>query len=206
MVVDNHDPKRPGGIKVRLAMLAADAEGGEVWARLAVPMAGANRGTFFLPEVDDEVLVAFEAGDVRRPYIVGALWNGQDTPPIVSSEDNNTRAIVSRSGIRIILDDDAAGARLILETPGGRTVVLDDAEQQLDISDNLGNEIRLDTDGITIKSSANVTVQASTVKIETSALEVNTAIASFSGTVKCDTMIANSVVATSYTPGAGNIW
>ena len=206
LVINNHDLKRPGSIKVRLPMLAADEGGGEVWARLAVPMAGAGRGTFFLPEVDDEVLVAFEGGNVQRPYIVGALWNGQDTPPVASSEANNIKAVVSRSGIRITLDDSAGAVKLRLETPGGRVVVLDDGAQQIDLSDTMGNEVRLDAHGITVTCAAKVKLNASTVEIDAAMLTVNSPMAHFRGVVQCDTLIANSVVGSSYTPGPGNVW
>ena len=73
------DPDGLGRVKVRFPWLASDAE--SAWARIATLMAGNKRGSFFLPEVEDEVLVAFEHGDLRYPYILGALWNGKDKPP-----------------------------------------------------------------------------------------------------------------------------
>src|SRR2546425_1196520 len=79
IVTDLNDPGGQGRVKLRLPW-SPDPSGAtyEVWARMATLMAGANRGTWFIPDVKDEVLVAFEAGNPRRPYVVGALWNGKD--------------------------------------------------------------------------------------------------------------------------------
>src|SRR5690606_7267207 len=97
IVVDLVDPDQQGRVKVRLPW-APDDNGGlyEAWARLATLMAGNNRGVWFVPDLDDEVLVMFEGGDPRRPYVVGALWNGQDAPPerMDSAGDNNIKSIV----------------------------------------------------------------------------------------------------------------
>ena len=206
LVTANYDPKRPGSVRVRLPILAADSNGSEVWARLAVPMAGNGRGTLFVPDVEDEVLVAFEAGDVRRPYIVGALWNGKDTPPALADTHNNVKAVVSRSGIRIVLDDSAGAVRLRLETPGGQVIVLDDGSGKVEVSDSQGSSIRLDAQGVTVTSPGKVTVTASHVKVGAGMVEVDAGMAKFNGVVQCDTLITNAVVSSSYTPGAGNIW
>src|SRR5689334_20529628 len=80
-VTDIKDPDSQGRVKIALPWSPDDGSGYQVWARLAVLMAGNNRGTWFVPDTDDEVLVAFEGGDPRRPYVVGALWNGSDAPP-----------------------------------------------------------------------------------------------------------------------------
>ena len=82
LVVDIADPDGQGRVKVTLPW-SPDAGGSryEAWARLATLMAGNNRGSWFIPDVDDEVLVAFEGGDPRRPYVVGGLWNGRTGRP-----------------------------------------------------------------------------------------------------------------------------
>jgi uncharacterized protein involved in type VI secretion and phage assembly len=76
IVTNNQDPDRLGRVKVRFPWLSGGTE--SHWARVATPMAGNGRGLYFLPEVDDEVLVLFERGDVRFPFVIGALWNGKD--------------------------------------------------------------------------------------------------------------------------------
>ena len=93
-----------GRVEVRFPG-SSDAEIGHP-ARLATLMAGNGHGTFFLPQVNDEVLVAFECGDITRPYVLGALWNGKDKPPDTNANSqNNLRFIKSRSGHLVRLDD-----------------------------------------------------------------------------------------------------
>jgi uncharacterized protein involved in type VI secretion and phage assembly len=171
-------------------------------------MGGNNRGTFFIPDVDDEVLVAFEGGNPRRPYVVGALWNGQDAPPeqMDGAGKNDLKTILSRQGVRITLDDTDGAVKLRLETPGGQSIVLSDADNSIEADDSNGNSIRMDAGGITIIASVEVKVQASTVEIDASMVTVNSGFSQFSGVVQCSTLITDSVVSASYTPGAGNIW
>src|SRR4051794_32389997 len=99
VVSDLADPDRQGRGEGELPW-SPDPGGSsyDVWARLATTMAGNNRGTWFIPDVGDEVLVAFEGGQPRRPYVVGALWNGQDAPPeqMDGAGDNNLKTILSR--------------------------------------------------------------------------------------------------------------
>ncbi len=95
---------------------------------------------------------------------------------------------------------------LHVRTPGGLEVHLDDAAKRVTITDGQGSTIRLDTTGVVIEGAARVTINASQVKVSAGMVEVDAGMAKFSGVVQCDTVIANSVVAASYTPGAGNIW
>ena len=132
LVIDVVDDDQQGRVRVRVPGLPDPAGGAyEAWARLATMMAGANRGTWFIPDVDDEVLVAFEAGDPDRPYVIGAPWNGQDAPPesMDGAGNNHLKTIRSRQGILITLDDTDGAVKLRLETPGGHKVVLDDGQR-----------------------------------------------------------------------------
>src|SRR5215510_16339114 len=107
VVTNNQDPEGLGRVKVRFPWFSNEDESG--WARIAAPMAGKERGIYFLPEVDDEVLVAFEHGRVDHPYVLGCLWNGQDTAPENNNDgENNHRTIKSRSG-HVVRLNDAAG-------------------------------------------------------------------------------------------------
>lgn len=205
LVTGNPDQGSPGSIRIRLPMFDADT-GIEVLARVAVPMAGHERGTYFMPEVGDEVLVAFEGGDPRRAYVIGAMWSGEDAPPVTPDSENDIKAIVSRNGLRITLDDSQGASRLSLQTPDGRAVVLNDDGQTIEISDNAGNNVRIGNDGIRIASSAQVTVEAQALNITAAVANVSASMTTFSGAVKCDTLIANVVNGASYTPGEGNIW
>ena len=99
LVVDNKDPDGQGRVKVSLPW-SPDAKGAscEVWARLATMLAGNNRGSWFIPDVNDEVLLAFEAGDPRRAYVIGALWNGSDAPPASGDQGSFTLTRPCASG------------------------------------------------------------------------------------------------------------
>jgi uncharacterized protein involved in type VI secretion and phage assembly len=211
LVTDNVDPEQQARVKIKFPWLmdaGGDDEFYEAWARLATLMAGNERGTWFMPEVDDEVLVSFEAGDPRRPYVLGMLWNGQDAPPetMDGSGDNNVKTIRSRNGLRISLDDTAGQESLALETPSGQSLVLKDGPGAIEIIDSNGNSVKLETGGVTVDAAAKVTVNASMVEVSAGMLTVNAGLAKFSGVVQADTVITISVISASYTPGAGNIW
>lgn len=97
-------------------------------ARMMMPNAGNKRGVYWMPEVGDEVVVAFESGDSNAPIVLGALFNAQSPTPDQAkpSNDNNVRTIVSRSGHEITLDDSPAAGKVIVKTNGGRSLTLDD--------------------------------------------------------------------------------
>lgn len=208
LVTDNRDPDGQGRVKVKLPWSPDTGSAGyEAWARLATLMAGRNRGTWFIPDVDDEVLVVFEGGDPRRPYVVGALWNGKDTPPASMGGGNAVKMIRSRNGVEITLDDTDGQETLTLETPAGQKVTLKDGPGSVEVDDSNGNSIQMQSSGITINASAKVTVNAgATVEISAGMVTVNAGMSRFSGVVQADTVITNSIVSASYTPGAGNIW
>jgi len=210
LVSDIADPEGLGRVKVRLPW-SPDTKGSayEVWARLATMMAGADRGSWFIPDIDDEVLVSFEAGDPRRPYVVGALWNGRDNPPesMDAAGLNSIKSITTRNGVKVTFDDTDGQESLVLETPGGQTIVLQDGPGSIEVRDSNGNSVTMDTGGITVNATAKVTINAgATVEVTAGMLTVNAGMSRFSGVVQAPTLIANSVVSASYTPGAGNVW
>jgi uncharacterized protein involved in type VI secretion and phage assembly len=209
LVQDIKDPDNQGRVRVRLPWSPDSSGAGyEAWARLATMMAGADRGTWFIPDTGDEVLVTFEGGDPRRPYVIGALWNGQDAPPekMDGGGQNFKKVIVSRNDIRIILDDTDGQETVTIQTPGGQKVVLKDGPGSVEISDSSGNSLKMESSGITLNTPAKLTIQASTINVTASMVSVDAGMSKFSGVVKSDTVITNSVVSASYTPGAGNIW
>jgi len=209
LVSDLNDPDGQGRVKVTLPW-TPDSDSGqyEMWARMATLMAGPNRGTWFIPDTGDEVLVAFEAGMPDRPYVVGMLWNGSDSPPesMDSSGSNYIKSVRSRNGVKITLDDHDGQEKLVCETPGGQKVTLADGPGTITVEDSNGNSIKLEAAGVTVTTSAKLTVNASTVEVSASMVTVNAGMSRFSGVVQCDTLISNSVVSSSYTPGAGNMW
>jgi uncharacterized protein involved in type VI secretion and phage assembly len=209
IVTDIKDPMGLGRVRVRLPWLTDSGDSEYTWwARVATLMAGSNRGTWFIPDLDDEVLVAFEHGDPRFPYVLGGLWNGKDKPPLSMDGGGNNykKQICSRNGVKVTLDDTDGQETLTLETPGGQKLTLKDGPGSATLEDSNGNSIKLESAGITITASAKVTVNASTVSVSAGMVTVDAGMSKFSGVVQCDTLISNSVVSASYTPGAGNIW
>lgn len=209
LVSDITDPDGQGRVKVTLPW-SPDNGGSryEAWARLATLMGGKNRGSWFIPDVNDEVLIVFEGGDPRRPYVIGGLWNGSDAPPdSMDGAGNNYRKVLrSRNGVKVTLDDTDGQEKLILETPGGQTLTMKDGPGVVEVVDSNGNSIKMETSGITVTAAAKVTINASQVEVSAGMVTVNAGMSKFSGVVQCDTMISNCVVSASYTPGAGNIW
>lgn len=203
------DPDQQGRVRVRLPW-APDSSGAgyEAWARLATMMAGKKRGTWFIPDVGDEVLVSFEGGDPRRPYVIGALWNGKDTPPeqMDSSGQNNKKVIVSRNDIRISLDDTPGQEAVTIQTPGGQKVVLKDGPGSIEVTDSNGNRLKMESSGITLSTKADLTIQAKNLKVTAGNVTVNAPTSMFSGLVKSQAIVTNTVVSGIYSPGIGNIW
>jgi uncharacterized protein involved in type VI secretion and phage assembly len=177
IVTNNQDPNNMARVRVKLPWLSDDNE--SWWARMAVPMAGPSRGAYFLPEVDDEVLVAFEHGDVRSPYIVGALWNGKDAPPANNSDGkNNIRVIHSRSGHLVRLDDSDGDEKIeIIDKTGGNKLTIKSSDNSMslectgDMSLKCQGKMTIQaTAGIEMTCDANIKIQAqATMDIESTA-------------------------------------
>jgi uncharacterized protein involved in type VI secretion and phage assembly len=202
------DPDSRARVQVRiLSFDGADGHDGPVWARVACPFAGSDRGAFWLPDVGDEVFVVFVNGDPRMPVVVGGLWNGASSPPETISGGRNQKKVVrSKNGVKITLDDQDGQEQFIVETPASQKITLKDGPGTITIEDSNGNSIELETAGITVTASAKVTVNASSVEVSAGMVTVNAGLSKFSGVVQADTVITNSVISSSYTPGAGNIW
>ncbi|MCI0744217.1 MAG: phage baseplate assembly protein V [Verrucomicrobia subdivision 3 bacterium] len=210
-VVSVDDPL--GLARVQLRLLSFDGVGeqdGPLWARVAAPFAGADRGAFMLPDVGDEVVVNFLNGDPRLPVVVGGLWNGSAKPPetLGGAGDRIDRwTIVGKAGTRIAIVEEKSGqSQILFETPGGVTGELTDAGGGKIELKAAGTTITVDTGGVSIQTSAKIKAQASQVEISAGMVKVDAAMSQFSGVVKCDVLQATTVVATTYTPGAGNIW
>jgi uncharacterized protein involved in type VI secretion and phage assembly len=209
LVTDLKDPDGQGRVKITLPWSPDTGSARyEVWARLATFMAGNNRGGWFIPDINDEVLVAFEGGDPRRPYVIGALWNGRDKPPdsMDGAGKNNRKVLSSRNGVKITLDDQDGQEKFIVETPGMQKITLKDGPGSILIEDSNGNSIKLESAGVTVTASAKVTISATSVEVSAGMLTVNAGMSQFSGTIQCQTLMTSSVISASYTPGAGNIW
>jgi uncharacterized protein involved in type VI secretion and phage assembly len=167
VVTNNQDPDGLGRVKVRLPWLSDDDE--TYWARIAVPMAGNDRGFYHLPEVDDEVLLAFEQGSIDRPYVLGALWNGKDKPP-ESNDDgkNNKRTWKSRSGHIVRLDDTNGSEKIeIVDKSGKNSIVITTSDNKLTIQadsditiQSSSGKVKISGNGIELSSRAGVKIDA----------------------------------------------
>ena len=150
------EAKYEGSVKVKFPWLADDQD--SHWARLATPMAGATRGFQFLPEVNDEVLVAFEHGDINRPYVVGMLWNGVDKPPTPTSElvgsdgKVNKRVIKTRTGHTITFDDSTETPGItVIDSTGNNKIEINSKENIVTITSDGALEINAPKGDIAIK-------------------------------------------------------
>lgn len=172
IVTNNKDPEGMGRVKVKLPWRDDNDE--SHWARVATLMAGKDRGSFFLPEVEDEVLIAFDHGDVNHPYVLGSLWNGADKPPQTNSDGkNNIRKIKSRSGHEIVFDDnnEQKTEKLEMHTKAGHKILLDDSagKEKIEIKDKTGNNsILIDSvqNAINISSQMKLSIKATEITIE----------------------------------------
>ncbi len=174
-----------GKVKIKFPWLPEEPESD--WVRIATTMAGNDRGTFFMPEKDDEVLVAFEHGDTEYPVVVGFLWNGKDKPP---ENDKHIRRIKTTSGHTMEFDDNPGQEKIVIETQGKHTIEFDDKPgqekikvesqggQKIEIEDNpagkitiktqMGNEVKFDdvTGGsITVTALKDISLNAPTIAL-----------------------------------------
>jgi uncharacterized protein involved in type VI secretion and phage assembly len=201
VVTDLVDPERLGRIEVRFPWLGEDGDRDvRAWATLCTPYADDQQGLEILPEVDSQVVVAFEAGNLRRPYIVGAAWNGTARLPQDAERSNDLRLLRSRADSRLEFDDAAGGAKVRVTMASGHQVVLDDAAQEVTVRHAAGCTVKLTATAVEVNANVSLNITAPMVKVDA-------AMSTFSGIVKATTFIAETmVVSPAYTPGAGNIW
>lgn len=196
-VLDNDDPDRRGRIRVRL-----HASGLETWAVVMVASAGNGYGVSLLPRQQETVVVAFAAPE--WPIVLGALWTGAAPPPDAAQPVEQRYLLRTPGGLQVLLDD--ADPRVDIRTPAGHHLTLTDAGGGQATLEMSGEKLEMTPANITVTGSARVTVNASQVNVSAGMVQVDAGMSKFSGVVQCDTLIAQSVVSASYTPGAGNIW
>ncbi len=166
-VTDNQDPEGLARVRVRLPWQPEAQE--SYWARLAVPMAMANQGIYFLPEVGDEVLVGFELGDLTHPCIIGSLWNGQSRPPETNDDGNNDPRVIrtrADSELRFI---DGNPPSVELKLADNKHLLMDD--QGITLEDGSGNSVQIETNAgaIKIRSSGQLKLESPSVSIKAGA-------------------------------------
>lgn len=169
VTVLENDPEGEDRIKVRLPLISPAEEG--IWARIATLDAGKDRGTFFRPEVGDEVVVGFLNDDPRHPVVLGMCHSSAKPAPEPAEDVNNRKGYVSREKMRIVFDDEKKS--IVLDTPAGNTLSLSEDDKGIQIKDQNGNSVTLDDGGITIESAKDLALKAAKdIKIEGMNIEV----------------------------------
>lgn len=151
------DPDGEDRVQVRVPII--DPEDTGIWARVAALDAGENRGTFFRPEVGDEVIVGFINDDPRDAVILGMMHSSAKPTPITATEENNEKGIITRSEIKLLFDDDKKS--VIIETPNGNKVVISDDEGGITMTDENNNKVAMDSSAISLDSAGDITIKAS---------------------------------------------
>lgn len=202
IVTDLVDPDSLGRIELKFPWLGTDGNSDvRAWATLLSPYADNDQGFQVLPEVDSQVVVAFEAGNLRRPYIVGSCWNGVEALPEAAEEANNIRVLKTRSGSVLEFDDSQGAAKITLQMESGHKLVLDDSARTVTLSHSDGHVITF-TAGGAVEIQAN-----STIDLTAAALNVHAPVAVFDGIITCTTLVASTAVTSPmYSPGVGNLW
>jgi uncharacterized protein involved in type VI secretion and phage assembly len=168
VVVSNLDVMGLGRVQVRLPGYPVDPP----WARVAVPDAGSSRGTWFIPQVDDEVLVAFEHGDLMRPYVVGALWNGTDRPPAPQPTDPQYKRIIKTPQGHVIELDDMQQTITITSATSQKVEITPD---KIELSSGQGaSKLTLNSDGsVTLHATTSMTLEAQTMKLSATSIDID---------------------------------
>ncbi|WP_248926123.1 phage baseplate assembly protein V [Paenibacillus hamazuiensis] len=172
IVTNNQDPDGLGRVKLKLPLRETENE--TDWTRIATLMAGNDRGSYFVPEVGDEVLVAFHLGEIRQPYVIGTLWSPTQKAP-KGDDKNNLRKIRSRAGHELTFDDTDSAGKITITTTGGTKIVIDDKADSIELTDKNGknkieikggsaNEIALTSQSTTIKMTGQGEVTVSSPK------------------------------------------
>lgn len=196
-VTDNADPDNRGRVKIRLQSAPM-----EMWASVVAPSAGDGYGASFIPRQEEIVVVAFI--DQDTPLVLGSIWCGNGSRP--QDADPQEQHYVVRTPQETVLEFDDNDPKVELRTRSGYHIT---------ITESGGGEVKIERGSqsvtmtaadITVESAGPVNINASNVNVSASMVQVDAAMSRFSGVVQCDTIIATSVVGTTYTPGAGNIW
>lgn len=212
-VTSVQDPQNRNRVQVKIHNTnGATDQSAQVWARVAVPFAGARRGAFFMPDVKDEVLLVFLSGDPNFPVVIGSLWNGRDTAPETLGGDGSSIdrwTITGKAGTRIaIVEQPASAATIELSTPGGLTATMTDAGGgSITLSNRLNTAIVIDSTGISLSApTGKVQISAaSEVDVTAPMVNVSASMSQFAGIAQCLELQTPAVSSASYTPGAGNL-
>ena len=192
------DPEKQNRIQVKIPLMKNESEG--IWARLSSPYASKDFGSFFIPEVGDEVILGFFNADPSSPVILGSLYSSSRNPPKQIESENNIKTLVTRSKITVEFDEKKKA--FSLKTPDERSIVLSDEDKLISISDKNGNKIEFTDDGIAITSPKDISISSQGgIKIEAAN---DIAIASKSGNINAEGLNVELNAKTSLT-AKGNV-
>lgn len=202
------DPDGLARVEVRFPLHATDDDNAsQAWAPVATAFAGSEYGAFLLPGIGDVVVLSFVSGDMRQPIVMGSVWNGEErSNESVGGSNTDRWVLTGRAGTRIAIVEEEGGQPMVeIKTPGG---------PKMTISDEGGGKVTLKTGGTSLKmtpssmslKSASITLDGAEVTIKGGPLTVESPIADFSGVINGPVGVLSSIIATTYTPGAGNVW
>ena len=186
IVTDVFDPLMQGRIKIKLPWFIGDED--TAWARVVTPSAGGNRGIYFIPKVDDEVLVAFEQGDIEHPYIIGSLWNLQDMPP---EESPLLGKSLIKTKVGHVLEFDDLKQSITITTSTKQKLMMDPSRIELTTTEGTAS-ITLDTAGnVSIEGTLSIKLKAPTITIEGGVVDIKSnASTSINGGPACNIQAA----------------
>lgn len=196
-VTDNADPDNRGRVKIRLQSAPM-----EMWASVVAPSAGQGYGASFIPRLDEIVVVAFINQDT--PLVMGSIWCGNGSRP--DDADPQEQHYVVRTPNDTVLEFDDSDPKVELRTRSGYHITITEGGGGEVKIERGSQSVTMTASDITVDSAGPVNINAATVNVSASMVQVDAGMSRFSGVVQCDTIIATSVVGTTYTPGAGNIW
>lgn len=209
-VVSVKDEKHQGRVQVKLLPFdGIGAQNAPLWARVAVPYAGKDRGAFLIPDTGDEVIVQFLHGDPSHAVVTGGLWNGKNAPPEQlggAGEEVDRWTFVGKQGTRIAIVEEQAGAKISLTTPNSTesVTITQQNSGRIELKTSTST-VTLDSQGVSVNTTK-VKVTAQQVEIDAPTVTVNAVMSTFNGIVKAPVVQATSIIASVYTPGVGNVW
>ncbi|MBV5348423.1 Rhs element Vgr protein, partial [bacterium] len=151
-----NDPDGENRILVRMPIISDNEQG--IWARVSTLDAGSDRGSFFLPEIGDEVIVGFINSDPDHPVVLGMMNSSAKAAPLTAADANNEKGFTTRSGMKFIFNDDKKS--VILETPVGKKITVDEDAGVIKLEDENSNVITMDPDGIKMESNGKISLKA----------------------------------------------
>lgn len=199
-VISIDDPEARGRVEVEIDEANSSIT---LWAQVLTLSAGNGYGVQMLPKVDERVLVAFPNGKGCEPVVLGALFTGETSLP---ETDTTTKTIKSKAGHKLSLVDNGSREGIELETASGHRISIGDDSDEIELAHSSGATVTISSDTIKIQSNSKIEIDGTTIEISASTINLDAATVNCSGIITGDTLQVNSVIASTYTPGTGNVW